>query len=246
MTIGIYKLGFIGTSKVYIGQSSNIEKRFNEHCNSLAKGTAKAKLQGAYTLYGKPYLEVIITTTSIEDLDKLEVEAIDIYDSVENGFNTLASPGNPNMRGLDSVHCKFNKEQYTEAYKLLAHTNLTIKNIAEKTGLTNTVVQTLGKGNTHVWLSLELPEEAQILIEKNKYGRYKTDLTANTRTIVSPEGAVYCVENIREFARKHGLCSAHLSSLLNGKRKTHKGWKKQPAEELASLEALEAIGAHFN
>lgn len=246
MTIGIYKLGFLGTSKVYIGQSVNIEKRYNEHCNNLLKGVAKPKLQSAYTEYGKPYLEIVITTDSIEELDMLEVEAIEIYNSVSDGFNTLANPGNPNVRGLDSIHCKFSKAQYIEAYTLLANTSLTIKSIAEKAGLTSTVVQTISKGNTHVWLSLELPESAAKLVEKNKFGRYRTELTNSDRILLSPEGNIYEIGNIREFCRKHGLCSAHISSILNGKRKSHKGWKKQPAEELASLEALEAIGAHFN
>lgn len=229
MTIGIYKLGFSGTSKVYVGQSVNIEKRYNEHCNNLLKGVAKPKLQSAYAEYGKPYLEIVIAAETIEELDALEVEAIEIYNSVSDGFNTLANPGNPNVRGLDSVHCKFSKNQYIEAYKLLANTSLTIKSIAEKVGLSRTVVQTISKGNTHVWLSLELPEDAAKLIEKNKFGRYKTELTNNDRILLSPDGEPHFISNIRDFCRKNGLCSAHISSLLNGKRKSHKGWKKQPA-----------------
>jgi len=37
MTIGIYKLVFEGTDKVYIGQSICIEKRFNNHLCELRK-----------------------------------------------------------------------------------------------------------------------------------------------------------------------------------------------------------------
>lgn len=44
--------------------------------------------------------------------------------------------------------------------------------------------------------------------------------------IVSPEGEVVDGYNVNGFARKHGLNRGHLSSVLNGKRAQHKGWRR--------------------
>lgn len=44
--------------------------------------------------------------------------------------------------------------------------------------------------------------------------------------LVSPNGVVYTkIENIVSFVREHGLSLAGLKFLINGERRTHKGWK---------------------
>lgn len=48
---------------------------------------------------------------------------------------------------------------------------------------------------------------------------------ANTALFVSPSGEVVEVTNLSKFSRENGLSNGKLSALLNGKRKSHKGWK---------------------
>lgn len=56
-------------------------------------------------------------------------------------------------------------------------------------------------------------------------------------SLVSPVGELYqTITNIEQFAKVHGLNSAHIHSVIAGKRGTHKGWhllgfiqKKYPA-----------------
>lgn len=45
-------------------------------------------------------------------------------------------------------------------------------------------------------------------------------------TVVSPEGYVLQGFNIRAFCRSAGLSPSHLSEVLNGIRKSHKGWRR--------------------
>lgn len=223
MTIGIYILKFENTSKVYVGQSSNIQKRFNEHIRSMLSNTSTPKLQEAYNTYGLPKLEILIENCTLDELNLLEEEAIGIFNSIRNGFNTLEKVSNPNIRGLESIHAKFDKETYKEIYRLLATTKLSIKEISEKTNTTNNVVQRIWSGFTHNWLEKEMPIEYELIKTLRPYGRYSKN---TDRFILSPEGIVYKIEKINSFCREHNLDRGHISSVLSGKRKSHKGWIK--------------------
>lgn len=48
---------------------------------------------------------------------------------------------------------------------------------------------------------------------------------ARSGLFFSPEGELVKVKNLAKFSRENGLCNGKLADLLNGKRKTHKGWK---------------------
>lgn len=227
MTVGIYKLNFDNTDKVYIGQSVNIEKRFKEHLNLLSKGLGKHKLQEAYNTYGKPSLEILIDDVSENELNTYEIEAINLYDSVNNGFNTLAYPGNPDIRGHQSVHAKLHKDTYVKIFELLANTDMSLKQISEKVGCTRDIVQKIFVGTTHSWLYEEYQALAELVINKRQLGRYyRKSHSESDRKIRCPLGAVFTIVNIREFCREHELNSAHISAVLRGVRKSHKGWKK--------------------
>jgi len=42
--------------------------------------------------------------------------------------------------------------------------------------------------------------------------------------LISPDGKIYIVKNINQFAKEQGLSHCHLYSVLSGKRKHHRGW----------------------
>jgi hypothetical protein len=44
-------------------------------------------------------------------------------------------------------------------------------------------------------------------------------------TAISPDNEIFKDFNITDFARKHGLERRHISGVLHGRCKTHKGWK---------------------
>ena len=88
---GIYKIENIKTNKVYIGQSIDIYKRWDDHKNMLEKNKHHSrKLQNSYNMtkdkniFEYSILEVV---ENKEDLDSREKYYIDKYNSLYDGYN---------------------------------------------------------------------------------------------------------------------------------------------------------------
>ena len=95
--IGVYKITNIINGKVYIGESMNIEERWNEHEKELKCGNHHSyKLQKDYNTYGKDNFKFEV----LEEIDKdlkpiiqkcllyiLEDKYIKQYNSINKGYN---------------------------------------------------------------------------------------------------------------------------------------------------------------
>lgn len=231
MTVGIYKLSFRGTDKVYIGQSKNLEARYKQHIYSFHMKVSPKKLQEAYNTYGEPDFEILSECNSWE-LDEQENETIEIWNSANTGFNTMASSGySSTLFGESCGNSKYLNEQVIEVFKLLVeHPNLTQIDIHEITGVSKAVINGISCGDTHLWLAKFYPEMYKIFLELREVRR-KNRRTAKSRGIVysnikDPLGAIYTVESLRGFCREHGLNHGPLGEVLRGRLKHHKGWTK--------------------
>lgn len=229
MTVGVYKLNFEDTDKVYIGQSINIEQRIKSHSTNLRRGITPSKLQEAYNIYGPPTMELLIECT-VEELDDIEAEAIDIYNSVLNGFNTMSKYGHRSeLQGDRCGNSKYSNDSIIEVFNLLVNSpELTHREIIEITGVSYAVVNSISRMQTHAWLEEEFPEEYKVL-RSNFLTRRTSRRTAKSRgisypSIISPEGIEYTIESIRGFAREHNLNSNALGRVLRGQAKSHAGW----------------------
>ena len=237
MTCGIYLLKFFGTTKVYVGQSKNIEKRYTQHLSSLSTGTANYKLLEAFKQYGKPSYEVILET-SILELDDAEDEAIEIWNSVETGLNIHSTANQaPTHTGYGGGNSKYPKHLIIEVFKYLVDTNKSFSDISGLTDIPVATISTIASARSHVWLKDEFPDEYAILISKLKTRRQlisstivSDKLSAKSKgiqypKIKDPQGNIYIVENAYRFAKQHGLAPNHFQEVLNGHRNSHKGWK---------------------
>lgn len=235
MTIGIYKLVFKGSDKVYIGQSTNIEKRFGQHISSIRNNSANAKLMMAYESFGLPNLEIILECTT-DSLDENEDLAIEIYDSVNKGLNIYKYANEaPTYKGFGYANSKYTKQQLIETLKLLVQNSpvLTYKEIQEITNVSCATITKIVAKQQHSWLSEEccsLYTQLDSIKEKRKLtsnlaaGLSAKDRNINYPLIVDPKGNTYKVDNARQFALSHSLAPNHLTEVLNGHRKSHKGW----------------------
>ena len=230
MTIGIYILRFPNTCKVYIGQSINIEHRFVTHLYKLKKDEGVPKLQKAYIEYGTPSLEILIDCKE-EELNILEDMAIEIFNSVENGFNTMSNAGHiSSLYGEDCGNSKYSNEKVIEVFNyLIDKPELTQQDISDITNVSINVVNGISCGNTHKWLASAFPDKYEKL-EEIKSIRRKLRMSAKIQgikypDIVSPEGIIYTVDSIRGFAREHGLNYSCLGQVLRKSTKIHRGWK---------------------
>lgn len=64
---------------------------------------------------------------------------------------------------------------------------------------------------TCIWLDKSLNNKVQDFQQKLFYAK-------------SPDGTIYIADNITQFAREHNLERRHISGVLHGNCKTHKGW----------------------
>lgn len=228
MTIGIYALHFKGSDKVYIGQSLRIEERFARHKLRITTGLANYKLMQAYSSYGLPSLEIILETNADEDLDILENEAIQIYDAVNNGFNinSKAGGGGVGLQGDLHGNSKFTNAAILKVFNLLTE-NISFKQIVDETGVSIHTIRDVSKGRTHRWLKTEFPIEydKMLLLKGHREKNTAKDRGIIYTPILDPEGTLHTVDNLNAFAMKYNLNSSHLSGVLHGIRKTHKGWK---------------------
>lgn len=225
MTIGIYKLIFKGTDKVYIGQSLNIEKRFINHKSELLNSKSSTKLLDAYTQFGLPNIE-ILEVTSLDNLDYRESYYIDKYSSLSNGFNSVPG-GNSVSSGSTNPAAKYDKETYIEILNLLVNSNKTYEEIVAELGVSKSTVQKISSFTGHQWLEYECPEMYKSLKEKRLIGTKASiaNTTGKAVQLISPDGELFNVYNYTQFAKVHNLQSAGIVNLVSKKSKTHKGWR---------------------
>ncbi len=168
---------------------------------------------------------------SPDELDANEVEAFNIFDSVENGFNTQKEPGTGStLVGENAGNAKFTDESIEQAFILLAtKPELLHSEIAECTGISEYTVDAISGLKVHKRLHSKYPELYQALLNRStqRFAKAKTlkDLNKGYPPLISPEGIEYIVENCSQFSKTHNLNNAHVIQVLKGKEKQHKGWR---------------------
>lgn len=90
---GIYKITCLANNKVYIGQSTKVNKRLSSHFASLRRGAHHNEhLQKAYNKYGEDNFVIeVLAECSKSELDNLEKQFIAAYKSTNHkyGFNMM-------------------------------------------------------------------------------------------------------------------------------------------------------------
>lgn len=87
--IGIYKIENTHTHKVYIGQSTNIESRWEHHLTALRHNKHRnAHLQNSWNKYGANcFIFSILEECSIDELTEREQYYIDLYGGLNSNKN---------------------------------------------------------------------------------------------------------------------------------------------------------------
>ena len=151
---GIYKYTNLINSKVYIGQSNDLERRYNEHLRRYQCESDKeynSILHKAFRKYGYDNLQYdIIEECDISYLNEREIYWIEYYDSVNNGYNLDAGG-----------HCRslkvLTKEQLNQIIDLLQNSTLTEQEIATQFNITMQYVSAINVGRYNKQESLSYP-----------------------------------------------------------------------------------------
>jgi group I intron endonuclease len=103
---GIYKISNIVNNKVYVGQSKNIYKRWQEHYYELKNNRNKNQhLQYSFNKYGEEnFIFDIIEVCDIDSLDYLERHYIKLYNSIDRsfGYNNENGGNKGKIKSLES------------------------------------------------------------------------------------------------------------------------------------------------
>jgi group I intron endonuclease len=93
----IYKFTHVATGKSYIGQTiQDPLHRKSEHISHAKHSSKEYHFHNALRKYGVENFtfEVIDTATSLDELNLLEIKYVELYDSINNGYNIRAPGGN--------------------------------------------------------------------------------------------------------------------------------------------------------
>lgn len=95
----IYQIECLATNKSYIGQTIDFNRRKRKHLQHLRLNThVNPKLQNAWNKYGEQEFHFRVwefEISSSEELDSLECEYIEKYNSIEDGYNIAEGGGKP-------------------------------------------------------------------------------------------------------------------------------------------------------
>lgn len=150
----------LANDKMYIGQSTDIEKRWYEHKKRLNRNNhINNNLQNDWNIYGEDNFkfEIIIECT-IDELDELEISYIKKYNTYENGYNyTIGGKGSYGYKHseetkellremrLGTTLTEETKEKLSKSHKG-ENNHLYGKNLTEET---KKKISDSLKGNTH-------------------------------------------------------------------------------------------------
>ena len=210
MSCGIYKITNKINGKCYIGQSVNIERRWNEHASvafNEKQWSYNSKLSRALRKYGRDnFVFEIIEECSCHNNNKREIFWIDHYKAVEEGYNICLGGETTVKISREAVKSLWEDGKgCAEISKTLKTNHSTVSNILKE-------------------LSIYNAEE----VERRRHNTLKRavnsyDLKGNF---------IESFESLRAAARAMGTpdASSSIGAVCRGKRKTLWGRKWEYAE----------------
>lgn len=145
--VGIYKITNKINNKVYIGQSSDIKRRWRTHRQSFKNKRKDTVLTKAFQKYGiENFTFEVLEECDISELDCKEQFYIEYYDSYNQGYN-MNLGGQQGSYGLEQ---KISNAQLLEIYDLLINSELSQKEIAQIYNVSQNTISEINNGKTRV------------------------------------------------------------------------------------------------
>lgn len=223
---GIYALYWWDQDLVYIGLSVDLNTRKRVHFKSLQDNKhPNYKVQNAYNLCGKPDF-ICLEYTSASELSDREVFWVNECEALgPNGLN-IADPGSSGAKNK-----KYTKVKILKVFSLLYKGVQSYVEIERRTSVPRHIVKSIALGKSHIWLAEYYPDkyDKMRLVDRKKIGYNQSSITQTSENaiavVLDKNNTPHEVFNIKQFAREHGLLSNLFCNVLNGKARSHKGYR---------------------
>lgn len=221
---GIYKIINKIDGKYYVGSSNNIEMRWLDHKIKLRKNKhANIYLQRSWNKYGEGGFEfVIVEQVPLDNLLITEQKYLDTTKNKRGGcYNISMDAQKPEMN--DDTRKKISLSLMGK-YKGVESPHFGTHH-TEKTKQKMSIIKK-GKPSPNKGKSMSIEQKEKI---KNSLLKIRVGLDNKKLkkwVFVSPKNEIVNIFNLRKFCRENNLIISHIRLVLNGVRKSHKGWTK--------------------
>ena len=235
--IGIYKITNTINGKIYIGQSINIQRRWNQEKNKAFNQNDAAYNQ----LLSKAFRKYGIENFTFEVIEKLSTSALNEREEYWiNHFNSLTPNGyNAHSGGRYSYtpnplnYSILTEEEVKDIKTTLKETSIPMSKIAEEYGVSISTINAIAKGRSWKDASEKYPIRATENFNK-EIGQYTKD------------GKLIAIfSSAAEANRKTGIGASSISTICRNKgldsRKTAGGYMWRIIEELDNPEQIEPV-----
>lgn len=233
MNSGIYILLNLINGCFYIGQTSNFENREYDHFQNLKlKKHINPYLQNAFNKYSEENFKFIIL--SFCDVSKLTIKEqffIDFF-GIENLYNlNPIADKPPNRKGCivsANTRQKISQANKNRVFSKEHKQNISLSKLGHE--VSTETREKIRKANLNKIISEETKKKMSLNNSRGMLGKKQSkkeiDKKSKEFIIISPRGEIIKEKNITEFCRQNKLEATNLCKVLNGKRKSHKGWTK--------------------
>lgn len=202
--------------KLYVGQSRNPKKRFNEHCK---KSNSKYSLiSRAIQKYGREHFSLEVVEHNIELYNEREKYWISALNTLAPyGYNVLRGGDEPPIRyGDDSSQCKLTDEELCKLKKDLRDTDESLMSLAKKYNISKKQVLRINHGVSRCVLGEQYP----IRQSPNRNGKLSEE---DVDAIIDLLKYSYFFNG--EIARMFGVQVHAISDINDGSRHRRNGEK---------------------
>lgn len=161
--IGIYKFTNKLTGESYIGQSSNISRRYKEHKSSSGEDTYFHRMLKHYGFWNFDF--EVLEECNQEELDDKEVYYISKFKTkYPNGYNKDSGGKQPDKHTMRLA----SKKDVDKIIYMLQKTTLTNSEIAEKFDVTPQFISQINMGKSWVQDSIQYPIRDKVYQKNNR------------------------------------------------------------------------------
>lgn len=209
MTKSIYIIKNDINNKVYIGQASDVKKRYQAHCKPSSASVDNDLVAKAIQKYGKIHFWYEILESNIENYNEQEQYWIKCYNSIRpNGYNILPGGETPPMlSGAEHPNSKLNQFDIQGIIYDLQYSDLSYRQLSKKYNIAFSTIGSINSGKSYKQDNVLYPIRKQ----PNGYGKLSKEQALEIVLTLK-----YTYLSYEEIAKKYQVEARAISRINKG------------------------------